>query len=244
MNDTTTVGIEVRADGTQEAARDLAVVEASIRKVGKGLGEAAQYIGSAKLEKPIAGLDELAAKCKVSSRHMQNLARMMREVERERAFRQLAQDANLSTLQLARLRAEMGDMRGALATLGNKFSSAKVAILAWAAAVAFGGKACLDAALQMDRLDKSYKSIYGSASAAQQQLSYLYDVSGRLGLQFQSTAEGAKTFFGAGRGSTLEKDLNSIFEVSSAGTALSLSTDDMHGAFIALGQMISKGEGG
>ena len=243
MNDTTTVGIEVRADGTQEAARDLAVVEASIRKVGKGLGEAAQYIGSAKLEKPIAGLDELAAKCKVSSRHMQNLARMMREVERERAFRQLAQDANLSTLQLARLRAEMGDMRGALATLGNKFSSAKVAILAWAAAVAFGGKACLDAALQMDRLDKSYTSIYGSASAAQQQLSYLYDVSGRLGLQFQSTAEGAKTFFGAGRGSTLEKDLNSIFEaVSSAGTALSLSTDDMHGAFIALGQMISKGK--
>ena len=72
---------------------------------------------------------------------MQNLARMMREVERERAFRQLAQDANLSTLQLARLRAEMGDMRGALATLGNGFSSAKVAILAWAAAVAFGGKA-------------------------------------------------------------------------------------------------------
>ena len=243
MNDTTTVGIEVRADGTQEAARDLAVVEASIRKVGKGLGEAAQYIGSAKLEKPIAGLDELAAKCNVSSRHMQNLARMMREVERERAFRQLAQDANLSTLQLARLRAEMGDMRGALATLGNKFSSAKVAILAWAAAVAFGGKACLDAALQMDRLDKSYTSIYGSASAAQQQLSYLYDVSGRLGLQFQSTAEGAKTFFAAGRGSTLEKDLNSIFEaVSSAGTALSLSTDDMHGAFIALGQMISKGK--
>lgn len=105
MNDTTTVGIEVRADGTQEAARDLAVVDASIRKVGKGLGEAAQYIGSAKLEKPIAGLDELAAKCNVSSRHMQNLARMMREVERERAFRQLAQDANLSTLQLARLRA-------------------------------------------------------------------------------------------------------------------------------------------
>ena len=243
MNDTTTVGIEVRADGTQEAARDLAVVEASIRKVGKGLGEAAQYIGSAKLENPIAGLDELAAKCNVSSRHMQNLARMMREVERERAFRQLAQDANLSTLQLARLRAEMGDMRGALATLGNGFSSVKVAILAWAAAVAFGGKACLDAALQMDRLDKSYTSIYGSASAAQQQLSYLYDVSGRLGLQFQSTAEGAKTFFAAGKGSTLEKDLNSIFEaVSSAGAALSLSTDDMHGAFLALGQMISKGK--
>lgn len=133
MNTSTTVGIEVRADGTQEAARDLAVVEASIRKVGKGLGEAAQYIGSAKLEKPIAGLDELAAKCNVSSRHMQNLARMMREVERERAFRQLAQDANLSTLQLVKLRAELGDTRGALATLMSGFGAAKVAVLAWTA---------------------------------------------------------------------------------------------------------------
>ena len=243
MNDTTTVGIEVRADGTQEAARDLAAVDASIRKVGKGLGEAAQYIGSAKLEKPIAGLDELAAKCNISSRHMQNLARMMREVERERAFRQLAQDANLSTLQLAKFRAELGDTRGALATLSNGLGLSKAAILAFAAAVAFGGQVCLEAALQADRLSKAYTTITGSSSAAQQQLSYLYDVSNRLGLQFQSTAESAKTFFAAGKGSSLEKDMNAIFEsVASAGAALALSQDDMQGAFLALGQMISKGK--
>ena len=243
MNDTTTVGIEVRADGTQEAARDLAVVEASIRKVGKGLGEAAQYIGSAKLEKPIAGLDELAAKCNVSSRHMQNLARMMREVERERAFRQLAQDANLSTLQLARLRAEMGDMRGALATLGNKFSSAKVAILAWAAAIAFVGKACFDAALEMDRLQKSYRTVMGSDIGATTQLDYIYGLTQKLGLQFQSTAESAKGFFAASVGTSLENDMNDIFKgVTSAGTALSMTQEQMSGVFLAFSQIASKGK--
>ena len=243
MNTSTTVGIEVRADGTQEAARDLAVVESSIRKVGKGLGEAAQYIGSAKLEKPIAGLDELAAKCNVSSRHMQNLARMMREVERERAFRQLAQDANLSTLQLVKLRAELGDTRGALATLMSGFGAAKVAVLAWTAALAIIGKAAFDAFLQLDRLQKSYKSIYGSDVGASSQLEYIYELSQRIGLQFQSTAEAAKTFFAAGQGTSLQGELNSIFEgVSSAGTALSLSQDQVQGVFLALGQMISKGK--
>ena len=243
MNDTTTVGIEVRADGTQEAARDLAVVDASIRKVGKGLGEAAQYIGSAKLEKPIAGLDELAAKCNVSSRHMQNLARMMREVERERAFRQLAQDANLSTLQLARLRAEMGDMRGALATLGNGFSSAKVAILAWAAAIAFVGKACFDAALEMDRLQKSYRTVMGSDIGATTQLDYIYGLTQKLGLQFQSTAESAKGFFAASVGTRLENDMNDIFKgVTSAGTALSMTQEQMSGVFLAFSQIASKGK--
>ena len=243
MNDTTTVGIEVRADGTQEAARDLAVVEASIRKVGKGLGEAAQYIGSAKLEKPIAGLDELAAKCNISSRHMQNLARMMREVERERAFRQLAQDANLSTLQLARLRAEMGDMRGALATLGNGFSSAKVAILAWAAAIAFVGKACFDAALEMDRLQKSYRTVMGSDIGATTQLDYIYGLTQKLGLQFQSTAESAKGFFAASVGTSLENDMNDIFKgVTSAGTALSMTQEQMSGVFLAFSQIASKGK--
>ena len=243
MNDTTTVGIEVRADGTQEAARDLAVVEASIRKVGKGLGEAAQYIGSAKLEKPIAGLDELAAKCNVSSRHMQNLARMMREVERERAFRQLAQDADLSTLQLAKFRAELGDTRGALATLSNGLGLSKAAMLAWAAAIAFVGKACFDAALEMDRLQKSYRTVMGSDIGATTQLDYIYGLTQKLGLQFQSTAESAKGFFAASVGTRLENDMNDIFKgVTSAGTALSMTQEQMSGVFLAFSQIASKGK--
>ena len=296
---TTTVGIEVRADGTQEAARDLAAVDASLKKIqtdlggtaqpagvaaqglagvgdagkaaGAGLGAAGQAAGAAsqklsgvgasakkaaeglgsvskfastaKFDKVVSDLGAMGVKLNTNSLHAQKLAKAMQQVERERAFQQLAQDANLSTLQLAKFRAELGDTRGALATLSNGLGLSKAAILAFAAAVAFGGQACLEAALQADRLSKAYTTITGSSSAAQQQLSYLYDVSNRLGLQFQSTAEAAKTFFAAGKDTTLEKDMNGIFEaVASAGAALSLSTDDMHGAFIALGQMISKGK--
>lgn len=296
---TTTVGIEVRADGTQKAARDLADVDAAVRKIGtdlggtaqpagvaaqgleqlgaagrsagaglgtagqsagaaapklsgvgtsakkaaEGLGSVSKFASTAKFDKVVSDLGAMGVKLNTNSLHAQKLAKAMQQVERERAFQQLAADANLSTLKLAKFRAELGDTRGALATLTNGFGLSKAAVLAFAAALAFGGKAALDAALQMDRLSKAYTTITGSSSAAQAQLGYLYDVSNRLGLQFQSTTEAAKTFFAAGKGSTLEKDMNGIFEaVASAGSALSLSTDDMHGAFIALGQMISKGK--
>lgn len=282
---TTTVGIEVRADGTQEAARDLAVVDASLKKIqtdlggtaqpagvaaqgleqlgaagksagaglgavgasakkaAEGLGSVSKLAASAKFDKVVSDLGAMGVKLNANSLHARKLAKAMQQVERERAFQQLAADANLSTLQLAKFRAGLGDTRGALATLATGFGLSKAAVLAFAAALAFGGKAALDAALQMDRLSKAYTTITGSSASAQQQLSYLYDVSTRLGLQFQSTAESAKTFFAAGKGTSLEKDLNGIFEaVSSAGAALALSQDDMQGAFLALGQMISKGK--
>ena len=282
---TTTVGIEVRADGTQEAARDLAAVDASLKKIqadlggtaqpagvaaqgleqlgaagksagaglgavgasakkaAEGLGSVSKFASSAKFDKVVSDLGAMGVKLNTSSLHAQKLAKAMQQVERERAFQQLAADANLSTLQLAKFRAELGDTRGALATLSNGLGLSKAAMLAFSACLIFCGHACLEAALQADRLSKAYTTITGSSSAAQQQLSYLYDVSNRLGLQFQSTAESAKTFFAAGKGSSLEKDMNGIFEaVASAGAALALSQDDMQGAFLALGQMISKGK--
>ena len=236
MNTSTTVGIEVRADGTREAARDLAAVDASLKKIGSSLGGAAQPASTAKLDRTVAHLGETGVKAAASSRHMQSLAAAMARVDRERLFRQLAQDAGLSTVKLAALRAELGDTRGALATLTGGFAAAKLQILAWAAALALGGKAALDAALQMDRLDKAYTTIYGSGGAATSQLAYLHEVSNRLGLQFQQTAASAKTFFAAGKDSSLSPHLNEIFEaVSSAGAALSLSQDDMQGVFLALG---------
>ncbi|WP_459626327.1 tape measure protein, partial [Bilophila wadsworthia] len=101
----------------------------------------------------------------------------------------------------------------------------------------------MDASLQMDRLNKAYATITGSSSAAQNQLDYMYDVTQRLGLQFQGTAEAAKGFFAAGKDSALKDHLNGIFEsVSMAGSALALSKDQMDGVFLALGQMISKGK--
>ena len=155
----------------------------------------------------------------------------------------LCKNAGLSTLQLAKLRVELGDTSGALSTLATGVKAHAVGMLAFGAAAAMAGKQVLDASLQMDRLNKAYATITGSSSAAQNQLDYLYDVTQRLGLQFQGTAEAAKGFFAAGKDSALKDHLNGIFEsVSMAGSALALSKDQMDGVFLALGQMISKGK--
>lgn len=130
-----------------------------------------------------------------------------------------------------------------MSTLWSGAKAAAVPVMAIGAAAIYAGKACFDASLQMDRLVKSYTTIEGSTSGAVSQLDYIYEISNKLGLEFQSTAEAAKGFFAAGKGSELQKDLNGIFEgVSQAGAALSLSTEQMDGVFLALGQMISKGK--
>lgn len=104
-------------------------------------------------------------------------------------------------------------------------------------------KQCFNAALQVDKLNKAFTTIKGNSKSAQEQLDHIRSVTGKVGLQFHETAESAKTFFAAGQGTTLEKDLDSIFEgVASAGSALALTQDEINGVFLALGQMISKGK--
>lgn len=102
-------------------------------------------------------------------------------------------------------------------------------------------KGSLDAQIALQRLELSYKSVFGEGAAAQ--LQAVYEQTQRVGLEYTSTAEAAKSFFAAGQDSTLAPDMNRIFtSVTNAGAALQLSTDQMNGAFIALGQMISKGK--
>ncbi len=86
---------------------------------------------------------------------------------------------------------------------------------------------------------------FGSGSAenyAKNQL-FLNDLISKYGLDLAKTTEAYKSFFNA---STLagqsQKETNRQFEaVTKAGTVLKLTTDQMQGAFLALGQMMSKG---
>ena len=77
--------------------------------------------------------------------------------------------------------------------------------MAIGAAAIYAGKACFDASLQMDRLVKSYTTIEGSTSGAVSQLDYIYEISNKLGLEFQSTAEAAKGSLPQGRGARSKK---------------------------------------
>ena len=105
------------------------------------------------------------------------------------------------------------------------------------------GKASLDAALNLDRLNKAFSTIEGSSARGAARLDYLREVSDRLGQNFYQTAEAAKGFFAAGAGTSVEGDLQKIFEsVTEASTALGLSSDEYSRTLLALQQMISKGK--
>ncbi|WP_303237533.1 tape measure protein, partial [uncultured Bilophila sp.] len=218
-----------------------------ITKLTRELKTAQTALSSGAFKAQVSGLDEIAKAAGVSSKQLEGLTNSMLKSQAaataNRAFEYLQKNAGLSTLQLAKLRVELGDMSGALSTLATGVKAHAVGMLAFGAAAAMAGKQVLDASLQMDRLNKAYATITGSSSAAQNQLDYMYDVTQRLGLQFQGTAEAAKGFFAAGKDSALKDHLNGIFEsVSMAGSALALSKDQMDGVFLALGQMISKGK--
>ena len=95
--------------------------------------------------------------------------------------------------------------------------------------------------MQLERLDKSFTAIYGSAATARQQLEFVRETSTAMGQEFYSAADAARTFFAAGQGTTLSGQLNEIYAgFSKAGAALGLSSDDMQGIFLALGQSMSK----
>lgn len=105
----------------------------------------------------------------------------------------------------------------------------------------FSFKAFLDAQIAMQRLEKAYQSVFGDGTRAQ--LDFIHEQTARVSLDFVATAEAAKSFFAAGKDTTIAPELNNIFNaVTNAAGALQLSTEQTNGVFIALGQMMSKGK--
>lgn len=154
-----------------------------------------------------------------------------------------ARDAVTPTLK--KIQGEMEAMARSVRRFGDNFTS--FATLGFGTGTALGiyevGKASIEAQIQLERLDKSFTAIYNSSSAARQQLEFVRQTSMELGQEFYSSAEAAKTFFAAGQGTSLSGQLNQIYTgFSKAGAALGLSSDDMQGIFLALGQSMSKGK--
>lgn len=84
---------------------------------------------------------------------------------------------------------------------------------------------------------------FASGSDSAKNIEYLDSTIDRLGLDIKSTYTGFKTFEGALMGTALAGDKGrEIFTaVSEAATVMKLSGEQAEGAFLALGQMISKG---
>ncbi|MFQ8888365.1 MAG: tape measure protein, partial [Bilophila wadsworthia] len=210
-----------------------------INKLTRELKTAQAALSAGAFKGQVSGLEEIAKAAGVSSKQLEGLTNSMLKSQAaataNRAFEYLQKNAGLSTLELAKLRVQLGDTSGAMSTLWS--GSRRRSSHGHRRGGDYAGK-LFDASLQMDG---SRHTPPLAPPRGPSPIDYIYEISSKLGLEFQSTAEAAKGF--RRKGSALQKDLNGIFEgVSQAGAALSLSTEQMDGVFLALGQMISKGK--
>lgn len=261
---TETLSYKVQVVGAQQAVSDLGAVDASLhkfqqsgvasaaaaRQMAAGSDHASTHLAkltdnlfAAATVRPVnsKAVAELAQYANLSEASVRRMAEGMQRVERNKAFRQLADDAGMSHLQVARLRAGMGDLRGAAGSAASALGPVGIVLAIITASTLGVAKAVLDAQMALQRLSQSYGAVFGGGAAAQ--LDVVYQQTKAVGLEFMATAEAAKSFFAAGQGTTLAPELNTIFKaVTNAGAALQLSTEQVNGTFIALGQMISKGK--
>lgn len=137
-------------------------------------------------------------------------------------------DAELkkSTDGLLSMKSAAGALSGVLATVG-------IGALA---------KDCIDAALKVQKLETSFRSVSGTNAA--REMAFVREEANRLGLDIGTAAGEYGKLAAAAKGTALEgEETRRIFSaLSEASTALGLSADETGGALNAVQQMISKGK--
>ena len=103
--------------------------------------------------------------------------------------------------------------------------------------------ALIDARLAADKLKNSLEFSTGGMAGAAREIEYLRTVTRTMGLDFATASQAYAKFAASARGAGMSlADTRATFEgVSAAGARFGLSADEMGGAFLALGQMASKG---
>lgn len=193
----------------------------------------------------ISGLDELAQKAGTSASQMEKLSQAMLRTAQQnqlaKAYADIQKQTGYGNLQMAKFKASIGDVSGALKSMGAAFGAAKLAIGGAAAGLIAFQKAAIESQMELEKLQTSYQTIFGEGGGAQ--LDFVKNELNSVGQQFRSGAEAAKTFFAAGMNSSLAPQVNDIFRAfTDAGAAMQLSGDEMSRVFLALGQMMSKGK--
>lgn len=141
---------------------------------------------------------------------------------------------------------DLAKTKNNLGGFGDQLNSLKQQVIgafAVSSLIAFG-KEAVQTAAKIESIGNSLKFITGSSANAEKTMAYLRELSNRLGLEFESTAQAFKLFAGATTqaGMTLGQT-KSIFEsVSKAVTTMGLSAEDANGVFLALSQIMSKGK--
>ena len=233
--------------------KNIRLIESSLRTLQRQTGMATSEVIRLARE---MGAVEVAGRKAFAELGIRSGAQIRSEIKNiVSAYAELRKSGTATAQDLARaqtaMRQRVAELRTELAgiqpTANQAFESLKRIGLATVSitAVTASIKSLIDAMIEMDNLKVGYQGIFGieDKSAGTAQLSYVYDLTQKLGLEFKATAEAAKGFFAAAQGTTLEKDMHAIFESFSEGAAaMQLSSNDVKGVFLALGQMISKGK--
>ena len=109
-----------------------------INKLTRELKTAQTALASGAFKGQVSGLDEIAKAAGVSSKQLEGLTNSMLKSQAaataNRAFEYLQKNAGLSTLELAKLRVQLGDTSGAMSTLWSGAKAAAVPVMAIGAA--------------------------------------------------------------------------------------------------------------
>lgn len=224
----------------------------------------------AAIEATEKGLQELGSREKQTTTETERLntafgklgIRSAAEIEADilainQALQRLAQSGNVSGAEFDRaftaaqdrltaLRAEMSSLpveptKNSIGGLAGAFSSLN-GVLAGLGISAVGEK-FLHANMAADKLQKSLNAVNGDAKKTESDLAFLKETAQRLGINLESSSAAFVKLAAAAKGTSLEgQATRDIFTgLGSAMSQLGLSAAETERAFVAVGQMMSKG---
>lgn len=248
-------GLNKVAAAAGSAGRSVKGVDAGAANLAK-LNQAVASV-SASLTKEAAALGSISSSVRTSSDAHASAAKSVGDLAL--AMRMLTDQANQSAAanrKAADAAKSVGDSAEAgrsgirqMATEQEGFLST-MGLLRTTAAGVLGGvivqgslgaaKALYEASASGERLRTSLSFATGNGAA---ELTYLTELTQRLGLRMNGTAQAYASFAAAARGTSIEgQKTRDIFEaISKASAVMGLSTEQSSGALLALQQMVSKG---
>lgn len=136
-----------------------------------------------------------------------------------------------------------GQMSGAIRAIGPA-AAVLTGVTVGLSSVKEGVEAVIAATMRYQATMKQLEFALGGVQAAKQEYEFLLDVTKRLGLDLNASADGFAKLAAATKGTALEgQQTRVIFEgVASAAASLNLSAADTSGVMLALSQIISKGK--
>lgn len=139
----------------------------------------------------------------------------------------------------------IGSVKKAASIIGwltDKIFSLKSALLLGGAA--WGFKKIIDLTAKFEGLVASMTAVTGSVKKAQEELAFIQNQAVRLGLDISDLSEQYTKFSASTKNTAIEGNLTKrvFLSLAEAARVLQMSTDDTHGAFRALSQIVSKGK--